>query len=313
MTTEIKNTELAVKLAVPDEKKDKNEDDDDEDGKKDLTDEELDDIVDDAMVELSQQCLFKTYLFFMSALSIAEAIIVGFEPKGTLFKAQVTILALSTILFILANFYVISYVTTKSLTWGQSLRAFFTPGETKMEIVCFIIGWACIFDNPGLAALRVFRVVRVLWYLELRKITEEEKHSPVLLIRKGGLLVVNYLERIGKELFSTKTQGGSIVLLIYFYTIYVFSIIYWQNVGQYNSSNSPWYGMNTNQMACNTLNNCYNTIMRLSLYDGNGLDFLWNLTNSPYRALAALLIIFMCFTAIVLFKWFDRHIFSCIH
>jgi len=100
--------------------------------------------------------------------------------------------------------------------------------------------------------------------------------------------------------FLQKTQGGTIVLGIYFYTIYVFAVTFWNDVGDYNSGNTNWYSTSTNQYACNTLNNCFITLMRLSLYDGNGFDFLSNMSNSPWKGFAVLLILFMCFTGVVL-------------
>jgi len=42
--------------------------------------------------------------------------------------------------------------------------------------------------------------------------------------------------------------------------------------------------------------------MRLALFDGNGFDFLTNLSNSNSSALAALAFLFMCLAGIVIFN-----------
>jgi len=274
---------------------------------KNMTNEELDEFIDDAMKELTEKLWFRVYLILMSSLSITEAVLVGYDSSGDYFKAQVIILAVSSGIFLVGNYGIIQYVVWKGLSLCKALNAFITPGETKLEIVCFIIGWACIFENRGLAAFRILRVVRVLWFLELEDEDDEHEQEEskwysrgLLVVKKGGSLVIIYLERIGNELFSSNTRGGSVVLLIYFYTIYVFAVIYWNEVGTYNSSNTTWYNSNTNQEACNTLSNCYITLMRLSLYDGNGFDFISNMTNAPQKGLAALLILYMCFTAVTL-------------
>jgi len=250
------------------------------------------------MKDLSSRKWFRVYLFFLWGLSFVEAVLVAFKPVGTLFTAQVVVLAASSLLFVFGNTYIVTFVIGKGLSLFEAILALITPGETKLEFACFIIGWACIFDHPGLASLRIFRVVRVLWYLELKQGQEGRWFSAV---QKGGGLVIKYLERIGGELFSTNTRGGTVVLSIYFYTVYVFAVVYWNEVGKYNASNTSWFNPNTNQYPCNTLNNCFITLMRLSLYDGNGFDFISNLSEShAYRALAALLILYMCFTAITL-------------
>jgi len=265
-----------------------------------LTNEELDELVDDCMKELSETLWFKIYLFFMASLSIVEAILVGYGAYGSFYTAQVIIFVASTFIFLIGNYFITQAVVSKGLTYNKALNALITPGETKFEVVCFIIGWACLFTNRGLATLRIFRVVRVLWYLELHEADEDAKYF--VIFRKGGGLVIQYLERIGNELFSTHTRGGTVVLAIYFYTIYVFAVVYWNEIGihNYNSTTTTWYNANTNQQACISLSTCYITLMRLSLYDGNGFDFVSNMCNSPWKGLAVLLIVFLCFTAIAL-------------
>jgi len=262
--------------------------------------EDLDKLVDESMKEMTEKFWFKLYLVLLSVLSIGEAILVGFGGHGLYFKAQVIILAISTLIFFVGNFLITCHIVSKDLSFFQALNALLTPGETKFEIACFILGWTCIFEKRGIAALRIFRVVRVLWYLELDNDDESSEPGWFVIFRKGGELVIKYLERIGNELFSTSTRGGPVVLMIYFYTIYVFAVVYWNEIGAYNSSNTSWYNSNTNQNACDTLSHCYITLMRLSLYDGNGFDLMSNMVNSPWKGLAVLLVIYMCFSAVTL-------------
>ena len=53
--------------------------------------------------------------------------------------------------------------------------------------------------------------------------------------------------------------------------------------------------------SCGSLSNCYVTLMRLTLYDGTGLDYFSALTEEPGSGgYVVLLVLFMLFNAIIL-------------
>jgi len=156
-----------------------------------------------------------------------------------------------------------------------------------------IIGWCCIFVAPGLAALRCFRVFRLLWYFELFPHTHPNDYDPsehIFSFRKASQLCLMYIERLGTEITTSKSRGATVVLAMFFYSTYVMAVVFW---------NEGTHLVTPEGETCVTLTACYITLMRLAFYDGTGFDYLTAVINNN-GGYGALLIFYMVGTAIIL-------------
>ena len=207
------------------------------------------------------------------------------------------------------------------------LVALFQPA-VMFEGSCLIIGWACIFEAPGLAAVRCFRVFCFFRAVELvqdlfgnKPKSEEEAietyHKllpwiPPMLGKLVGKLIflffsicdqnMGYFRKLYAELFTSKSRGGAVVLLIFFYTSYVVAAVLWRDRGLFEFYYDP-SGL-TNGTAgdwhCVTLRSCWVNVLRLSFYDGNGFDLLSSILYAGQWHLFLLILTYMVFTGIIL-------------
>ena len=110
--------------------------------------------------------------FFVSiatVLALAEPIIIcsrNHLSESTWIKLQGAVLAVSTFLYMFSLFVTYCFVDKERHSNWKRFHCLF-DGEVKFETGCLIIGWACLFTNPGIAALRCMRVFRMLWFFEL--------------------------------------------------------------------------------------------------------------------------------------------------
>lgn len=119
----------------------------------------------------------------VAIFTLLEPLLCSNKPVGFILLAQVIVLGVSSLL------YIIQLIGVASREWDkivmiQALSASttmimpvsnFTPlklfiffsaeGEYILEFCCLVGGWATIFFRPGLAVLRCFRVFRLLWYV----------------------------------------------------------------------------------------------------------------------------------------------------
>jgi hypothetical protein len=89
----------------------------------------------------------------------------------------------------------------------------------------------------------------------------------------------------GVDLFflSSKTKGALMLIGIFFYSSYVLGACLWQETG-------------SQLEACQTFPSCMFTLMRLTFYDGNGFDYLWELSKI-WPLLFFLTVLYLCATA----------------
>jgi len=167
-------------------------------------------------------------------------------------------------------------------------------GEVFLELGFLIIGWCCLFVAPGLAAIRCFRVFRLMWYFELFPFTEPEDYDPsehLFSFRKASQLCLLYMERLGTEIVTSKSRGATVVLAMFFYCTYVLAVVFWNEAGHLVTPEGE---------TCVTLVACFITLMRLAFYDGTGFDYLTAVIDAGYGGYGALLIFYMIATAIIL-------------
>jgi len=239
-----------------------------------------------ALLSLAKHFWFKIFLIISITLSILEPLLVAF-PDST-YRTQVAVLTLSSALFLFG--YVATMIAIPSGSLFERFRDAFLP-EVWIEVFCFIIGWALIFIDPAMAALRCFRVFRFVWYSEFYRANKGSIFFPITFLSH---IVLQYLEKIGQELFTTTSKGGVVVLGFFFYLAYILGVAFWQKTVNFNLM-SP-----ENGNECDTLAHCFLIMVRLTFWDGSGFDFLKSIMDYQQGGLAVLLFFYMCISAMVL-------------
>ena len=106
------------------------------------------------------------------------------------------------------------------------------------------------------------------------------------------------LEHLGQEMFyfTKDTKGGFILMVMLFYSAYVLGIVSWidtqvdldkqlsnpavvaalaNNTLDSNSGNMGLLSNYKGKALCTSQNTCTESVLRLSVWDGKGFDFLW--------------------------------------
>ncbi len=181
-------------------------------------------------------------------------------------------------------------VLEEGTLWTRFKEAFL--GEVWIDVAGLIFGWAFIFQNPGIAALRCLRVFRFFWYSEFYRAKKGTMLYPVTFFAH---VVVQYLEKVGEELFTTsKSKGGVVVLGFFFFLAYIMAVAVWIYTAPF-ALMAPEGGNE-----CDTLLHCFLIMLRLTFFDGSGFDFVLSVMDFGDGGLAVLLILYMCLSAFVL-------------
>jgi len=253
-----------------------------------------------ALLKLAKAWWFKIFLFISFGLALSEPFLVAFPQT---IPIQKIILAISSGLFVLGYLATMIAISSESVPEGFFLKRLyfrfrysFLP-EMWIEIFSFVIGWALIFEDPGIACLRCFRVFRFVWYTEFYLAKKGTIFFPITFFCH---LVLQYLEKIGQELFTLSSKGGVVVLGFFFYMAYIMGVSFWQKTGDLLLA-SPEGGPNGTLSECDTLPHCFLIMLRLTFWDGSGFDFVKSLIDvGNQKGLVTLLIIYMCTSAMVL-------------
>jgi hypothetical protein len=135
-----------------------------------------------SMKDLSIFCYNHAAFWLISAsLTMLEPILISKDPVPWNLLLQRIILGISTFLFFIQTYAEVCInwdeieKEEKSINTGiplvNRMYAIFTfyymQGEYVLEVCCFIVGWSTIFQRPGFAGLRCYRVFRLLWYYEV--------------------------------------------------------------------------------------------------------------------------------------------------
>jgi len=192
--------------------------------------------------------------------------------------------------------------------------ALFTGGVI-FELFLIGWGWVCLETGVrGLGALRCLRVFRLLSYYELLANEKDGKKrkKPIEVVFLIMRRCATYLRKIGNELFTAASKGGTLLLGIFLYLTYLWAVIFWRD---------KEYLVTPERETCSSLVACFYTMMRLAFYDGTGLDFLeavaeeqmvYNVTggnnvtytvseDKPYsQSYSILLILYMIISAVIL-------------
>ena len=236
--------------------------------------------VDRARAAFAKTLGFQVFLFISFLLCVVEPFLVSFPRHwhdGAMFNAQIGVLAGSTLMFFIGLFCVAQYYPAHDVDGFEveELEKYMSmfDGEVILECVCLVFGWAFLFPYPGIAALRCFRVFRLMWYFELYEEELPDDYNPVdhpFSLTFAAHQCLEYLEKLGTELVTADSRGAMVVLGMFFYVTYIVACVFWTDKSYLQTPDTGF----ENGYTCTTLPLCFITLMRLSFYDGNGFDYL---------------------------------------
>lgn len=254
--------------------------------------------LDYAYYKLTDTKAFKTFIFCTASVAMLECVIVGFPPHGWMYRLQWGLLSAATALQMFEIVLLFNHIEEGLRDEMQKNYMKFISilgGGIYFNIVFILFGWWSLGIYRGLAALRCFRVIRLVWYVELLRdetdasfVPEDNLFTPVLACR----LCLVYIRRILREVFSAASKGAIVVLVAFFFITYIFAVIFWVDLRELSTPQDFF----TQQ--CRSLNNCFITMFRLALYDGNAFDFLQTAMNRGYHAYAFLMFLYLIFAAV---------------
>jgi len=168
-------------------------------------------------------------------------------------------------------------------------------GDAWLDVLGIIWGWAFIFQSPGIASLRVIRVLRLLWYFKLLFPPDvyrtELKSKAFIGVKQLVYCLSNYLSQLGLEFSSGQSTGALAVIGLYFFLVFIFGVLFW-NEEQYLDTDDGYL--------CATLTTCCLTLMRLSFYDSHGLNFLQAIVTTESIGMSFLIFAFLILSTFIL-------------
>lgn len=181
-------------------------------------------------------------------------------------------------------------------------------GAEVLELILLLWGWGFIFERTGVAMLRCFRIFRVIYYFDvaekheehIKKHQEHKDHFETVANDEAHLrsqrihyeklmhvhdsenkthrlikfthichIIMVYFRKLYGELFTEASKGGLIVISLFFYTTFVFSLMFYNETNTMMDVDNP-------PTACGDLSTCYIRLLRLVFYDGK----IYTLSNN---------------------------------
>lgn len=255
-------------------------------------------LADKAYLQLATTKTFNYLLILNLILFSIELFLVNYHVDIT-YNGQIVTLAVSTLIyFILCLFHVQAVRRLNSNKY--SFREGIAP-ESFFELIFLIIGWSGLGLHSPLASFRCFRCIRYLWYSKY--FTSDRSRLICYLPLFYCHLLLQYIEKVRQELFTMKgTKGALTVFSLYFFTAYIFAIVYWHATKDMELI-SPEGGDSGHVSQCNTLAHCFFIMIKLPFLDGNASDY-WKSLLFHHSILAnylgILLGFYFYFTGIIL-------------
>ena len=255
---------------------------------------------DQARREAAKSNYFVFFVILSAICAIIEPFLVAHSPVGLNYIAQIVVLSVSTFLYLISIIITYYYLSkNQELTFPncQSKLISCFDGEAVLEGTCLLLGWILFTAlEPGIAAVRCFRILRYIWYFELLTKSDKVKKTPpaerFVNIFEVAHLCLKYLERIGIEIFTAKSKGGIVVLFLFFYITYIMSVIIWNR----DETLITIEGYAT----CGRLSTCFIIMLRLAFYDSTGFDFITATMSSGQIGITLLLFFYLIFSSIIL-------------
>lgn len=226
-------------------------------------------LADMAYIKLANNFVFNIILVINLCLQFTELVLISYD-LNTSYTAQIIVLALSSFCFLfLFSYPIILVVRDNQLKFKYIIQGIVS--ESLIEIFFLVIGWVALGYHSPLASFRSFRIIRYLWYSEYYTINRNSSILYFYVIFYSHLLL-QYVDNIRVEIFTTKTKGALGVIFLYFFMAYIYAVVYTQAT-QYLFLISPEGGDSGHLSQCNTLSHCYYIMIKLPGWDGNGFDY----------------------------------------
>jgi hypothetical protein len=240
---------------------------------------------------------FAVFLVCSTLLYIADCILVGFGITGDFISYQYYVFIASTVLSVFAH--VSTAVCIDEPSMGIAKKIFILLDAPALgEYVCIILGWVFVTMRPGVSALRCLRVFRQFWHFDncYRSLNPTTKSRfGVLSVALFCRQVVQYANKLGDELFSSRSRGGLSILGIYFFVTYLFAILFWIEAKDVETL--------ARGAMCDTLSHCYITMIRVSVFDTGGLDYFAAVQAArPYTQYTACMVLYIIIASVILFN-----------
>ena len=160
---------------------------------------------------------------------------------------------------------------------------FLSKLEFVIDFACLAVGLFSFKTNPGISALRCFRVLRILWLHKVPVVIDSfsrlahfiepvMRSAPVLRVRAFKVMLFSELsfKAMTAELFflTKDSRGGFLLIATLFYTTYVLGAVFWLE-----HPNGP----ESDGITCQSISHCQYTMLRLTFFDGTGLDYAYSL------------------------------------
>ena len=225
-------------------------------------------LVDSAYIKLANNYVFNILLLVNLASLFTELVLISYDFE-TSYIAQIIVLAFSTLNFIILLIFPIYILKQDNPKCNYIYHGI--ASESLMEIFFLIIGWVALGLHSPLASFRGLRIIRYLWYSEYYTVTKNNSILYFYVIFYSHLLL-QYVDNIRIEIFTTKTKGALGVIALYFFLCYIYAVIY-THATRNLPLISPEGGISGDVSQCDTLSHCYFIMIKIAGWDGNGFDF----------------------------------------
>lgn len=256
------------------------------------------DVADKACLALTNVTWFNVLLGLTIAALFTEMALVAF-PLMLTYIGQLVVLAFTTFSFF-AIFAAVTYYIRKidnTISFFGAIKQAICP-EMFFELFFIIIGWVGLGMHSGLAAFRIMRIIRYLWYTEYYVCTKD--NNPIFYY---GLfyshLMLQYVDKIRIELFTLQTKGAMTLFALYFFIAYVFAVVFWHCTKDMYLP-SPEGGTSGHVSQCNTLSHCYFLMVKMPFADGNAFDYWKSLLFENHMFLFFLLSVYYYLIALII-------------
>jgi len=244
---------------------------------------------------LREKVAYKIYALSAVILAISEAVLIFFRVTPNIWTAQIVVLGVSSALFLFGILLAYISIENKNMTISQRLRKSFRE-DAVVELFFLSIGWMLFFYCPSLAPLRCFRLFRCFWLLVPSQ-NQKSRTSPprILNVPTACQRSSEFLNKAACEVFTGTCNGGAVLFFMFFYTVYTVSMCIWKQ--EENLSEEA-------ALFCDSFSSCFLSVMRLSFFDEDGLDFLCAVIISKNSFVTGLLVFHLVFSPFVLLNGF---------
>lgn len=256
---------------------------------------------------------FNSFVLLAFILATIDTIIVAFDKANPVaYRIQLLVLGLSIVVFIYGFVKTITYFPSDyelkidRFIYAPFLRFSYDNNALRLiekarlcidrdvilESLCYILGVVYLaLDQPGLAALRVFRIFRFFSYFKFLESKYVDAETPPakrhFSLVKAAKLCSFYMEQMFEEFCTQRSLGSLLIITMFFFTAFVMGAVF----------------KNTKPELCPSLTDCFFTMFRLVVYDGNGIDELLRpLFEDGDGGLIFLIFLFMLFNCFVLYN-----------